>query len=196
MPPAGHKQVGRLDVAMDDPLAVRSIECIGDLDTEREHHLQLRCARDDKILERGAFQEFHGDEAASLVLANLVDGADVGMVQSRGGTRLSAEALQGKCVAGQLIGKKLQGDKAAQFLVLRLVDDSHAAAAKSFDDLVAGNPGSNHENYREPVGACGVRPWYGEAEGRSTTVCRVARSQILLLTRQSPVHFDGQEYQT
>jgi hypothetical protein len=40
-----------------------------------------------------------------------------------------AEALQREGVPGQLIGKEFQGDKAAQFLVLRLVDDSHATAA-------------------------------------------------------------------
>jgi hypothetical protein len=60
--------------------------------------------------------------------------------------------------------KEFQGDRAAQFLVLRLVDDSHTAAAESFDDLVAGNPGSNHQRCR----ACGVRPWYEVGKGRST----------------------------
>jgi hypothetical protein len=90
---------------------------------------QLGVAGEEEILEGHAFEEFHGDETASFVLANLVDGADVGMIESRGGTRLPAKALQGQGIPGQLIGKELQGDKAAQFLVLRLVDDSHATAA-------------------------------------------------------------------
>jgi hypothetical protein len=130
---------------MDDPLAMRGIERVCDLDAERENHLQLGRPRDEEVFEGDAFEEFHGDKAASLVLPDFVNGADVGMVQSLGGTRLPAEALQGEGVPGQLIGKEFQGDKAAQFLVLRPIDDSHAAAAKSFEDLVAGNPGSNHE---------------------------------------------------
>jgi hypothetical protein len=33
------------------------------------------------MLQRLPVQKFHGDEALALVLANFVDGADVGMVQ-------------------------------------------------------------------------------------------------------------------
>jgi hypothetical protein len=101
--------------------------------------------RDEEVFKRHAFKELHGDETASFILPNLVDGADVGVVQSRGGPRLTAEAFKRKRIPGQLIGKEFQRDKAAQFLVLRLVDNSHATAAELFDDLVAGNPGSNHE---------------------------------------------------
>jgi len=134
-----------MDLAMDDAFAMRGIERVGDLDAERENHLQLGRPRDEEVLEGDAFQEFHGDKAASVVLPDFVNGADVGMVQSRGGTRLPAEALQGEGVPGELVGKEFEGDEAAQFLVLRLIDHSHAATAKSFEDLVAGNPGSNHE---------------------------------------------------
>jgi hypothetical protein len=31
---------------------------------------------------------------------------------------------------------------------LRFIDNAHTSAAESFDDEVAGNPGSNHERYR------------------------------------------------
>jgi hypothetical protein len=42
----------------------------------------------------------------------------VGMVQGRGGLRLSLEASQGLRILGDLIGQKLQGDRAAQFYIL------------------------------------------------------------------------------
>ena len=42
------------------------------------------------------------------------------MVQSRSGTRFPAKALQGEGVPGQLIGKEFPGNRAPQFLVLRL----------------------------------------------------------------------------
>jgi hypothetical protein len=88
------------------------------------------------------------------------------MVQSRGGPRLAAEALERKGIPGELIGKEFEGDKAAQLLVLRLVDNSHAAAAELFDDLVAGNPGSNHEQCRSLLEYAHGTKWLQEGQRR------------------------------
>ena len=71
-----------------------------------------------------------------VLLANFVDGADVGMVESGGGAGFTAETFQGLRVLRDVVGKKLQGDKAAKLGVLGLVDDTHAAAAEFFDDAV------------------------------------------------------------
>jgi len=42
-----------------------------------------------------------------------MDGADVGMVERRGGARLAAEALQRLSIAGNVLGQKLERDEAA-----------------------------------------------------------------------------------
>jgi hypothetical protein len=47
------------------------------------------------MLEGHAVEEFHGDERMPLVFADVVDGADVGMIQGRGSLRLALEAAEG-----------------------------------------------------------------------------------------------------
>jgi len=65
-----------------------------------------------------SLQKFHDDEGLSFVLADLVEGADVGMIQSGSGPRLALEPLQGHSIGGQSLGLELQGDVAPQSQVL------------------------------------------------------------------------------
>ena len=78
------------------------------------------------------------------MLADVVDRADVRMVQGRGGTSLAAEALESLTVAGQAGRQKLEGDAPAQTRVLRAIDDTHAASAELVDDTVVGDGFTDH----------------------------------------------------
>jgi hypothetical protein len=91
------------------------------------------------VLERPSLQVLHDEEGLPLVLADVVDGADVRMVEGRGRLRLALESLLGDRVAEQLLGKKLERHEAMQPLVLRLVDDAPAAAGQPPDDAVVGD---------------------------------------------------------
>jgi hypothetical protein len=46
------------------------------------------------VLERAAVHEFHGDEGMAVLLADVVDGADVGMVERGGSFGFATEALE------------------------------------------------------------------------------------------------------
>ena len=70
------------------------------------------------------------------MLADFVDGADVGMVERGGGAGLALEALERARVAGQVCREEFQRDEAAEFRVLGFVDDTHPATAEPFDDAV------------------------------------------------------------
>src|SRR5450759_2129671 len=97
------------------------------------------------MLQRHSIEELHGDERATVLLVNVVDGADVGMVQRRGGASFPPQALQRMPVVSQIVGKKLEGDETAETCVLGLVDHTHPAAAELFDDSIVRGGLADHE---------------------------------------------------
>ena len=62
------------------------------------------------------------------VLLNLVDGADVGMIQGRSSFGFALEAAEGLLIFGHFIGQELEGHKATGFDILGLVDHTHPTA--------------------------------------------------------------------
>ena len=95
--------VRRLDVAVDDPVLVGVGEAAADLDHDVEHlGEEQRLAGADQGLEVGAGQELHGDERHAAVLAQLVDGDDVGVLQARRRLGLDLEAAAALLVEGAL----------------------------------------------------------------------------------------------
>jgi hypothetical protein len=88
------------------------------------------------------------------MLADFVNGADVGMIQRRRGPRLASETLQSLLVLGQLIGQELEGDEAPQFRIFGLVNHAHPAAAQLFDDAVVRNGLADHGGALKTLRAC------------------------------------------
>ena len=90
----GHKNVGRLDVAVDDAFGVGSIQRVGNLDGQAEECLCFHGTVADEVLQCLAVQEFHGDVGAAVFIADFVNGANVGMVQCGGGLRFALESFE------------------------------------------------------------------------------------------------------
>jgi hypothetical protein len=88
------------------------------------------------VFQRRAVQKLHDDEGAAAFFADVVDRADVGVIQSRGGFGFAAKALESGTVLGEIFRKKFEGNKAAETRVFSLVDNAHASAAELFDDAV------------------------------------------------------------
>ncbi len=78
---------------MGDALGVRRGQGLGDLDAGLDHQLERHRLAADGVSQVSALQVLHGDEGQALVLVDLVDRADVGMAERRGGARLAHEAL-------------------------------------------------------------------------------------------------------
>jgi hypothetical protein len=62
------------------------------------------------------------DKGVAIPLAYVMNGAEVGMIERGRGARFAAKAFQRLTVPGQVIRKKLEGDKAAEVRVLGFVD--------------------------------------------------------------------------
>ena len=124
---------------MDDALGVRRIESVGYLDSHVEQTIQIQRFPESQFPKRLAFQVLHRDEWARFVLANLVDRANIRMVQRRRGPCFPPETLECQRIAGDVIGKKLQRNKAAKLGVFGLVNHTHSATAQLTDDTVVRN---------------------------------------------------------
>ena len=142
--PPRDENIRRLDVAMHDAAGVRSLERVGDFQAEIEHALERQRARRDLVLQRLAVEQLHHDEVLAVVLADVVDRADVRMVQRRGDARLAPEAFERLGVRGQIARQELQRDLTAEPDVFRAVDDAHAAAADAFENPVMTDSGADH----------------------------------------------------
>ena len=139
----GNKNVRWLDVPMNDALGVRGLQRIRDLNGDMEETIEFHRLAGDDVLQRCAVQEFHGDERAPGVFANIVNRADVGMIQRRGRLRLTFEPRQHLRVFGDLVRQEFQRHKAVQTGILRLVDHTHSPAAQFLHDAVMRNGMTN-----------------------------------------------------
>jgi hypothetical protein len=140
----GDEKVGRLDVAMNDALAMGGVERIGNLDRKRQQGFQIEGTAGDAVLQSGAVEKLHHDERLAVLLTDLVNGADVGMVECGSGPGLAAETFQGLRIVGDVVRKELESDEASELGVFGLVNQAHAAAAQLLQDAVVGNSLADH----------------------------------------------------
>ncbi len=124
------------DIPVDNSLGVRGFQSVGYLEANpndliRRHGFALH-----HHAQRLPFQQFHAYIMSALVLPNFVDGANIGMIQSRSGARFALEALMVGRIAGKIFGQQLQRDLAAQFRVPGAVHHTHPASTKLVQKLI------------------------------------------------------------
>ncbi len=146
-----HKDVRWLDVPMDDSLRVCGVERVGDLDAQIEHRFDLQRLASDPVPECLPLQQFHGDEGSPIGLVNLVDRANIRVVQRGRSLGLPLKTAESLCVVGEFVGKELKGNVATELQVFCLIHHAHAATADLAEYAVMGN--------RLPHGLGGRRHW-------------------------------------
>ena len=80
--------------------------------------------------------ELHGVEQHAVMIAEIEDGDDIGVVQPGGGARLVAEATAVLLIVAELRVQDLERHAGRQRLALGLVHDPHAAPADEPDDPI------------------------------------------------------------
>ncbi len=114
----------------------------------------------DAILQGRAVEILHHDVLAVLVLADVVDGANVGMIERGRGPRFAPEALERLRILRQFVGQKLQGYAPAQAQVFSLVDHTHTTAAEFLQNAVVRDGLPDHQ--RAAMLGCGA--WASQFE--------------------------------
>jgi hypothetical protein len=135
--------VAGLDVTVDDPPLVG----VGEPAAELGHHVELLddrqgLARTQHRLEVGPGEQLHGDERQSAVLAQLVDGDDVRVLEAGGCLGLDLEPAPAVGVEGPLRVEGLDRDLALERLVEAAVHHPHPAAADAARDHIAADAGA------------------------------------------------------
>ena len=82
--------------------------------------------------------------ACPCILANVMDGADVGVIQGR--SRLCFTLKAGEClrIACHIVWQELECDETVQAGVLGLIDHAHPAATYLFENAVVRNGLADH----------------------------------------------------
>src|SRR5579859_2078548 len=129
---------------MDDSSFVRSIERVCNFDGKRQHRLRVQGLSANAVLQCHSIQKLHGDERPPMLVIDLIDRADVRVVQGRSGLGFALEAVERLRIFSYLVRKELEGDEAAEFYILGFVDHAHAAAAQSFQNPVVRDGLADH----------------------------------------------------
>ena len=90
----GNKDVGWLDVAVNDAFGMRSVKGVGNLDSQFQNLFNGQCLACNKMLESVSLEHLHCDERSPIALIDLINRADIGMIQCGCRPRFAPEPFQ------------------------------------------------------------------------------------------------------
>ena len=142
--------VGRLEIAMDDPLVVGARQAFGHFRRDFERAAGRQMSAREHVAELLAPHQLHRDEADTVGFVDLMDDGDVRMLERRRSPRLLNEPLPAVGIGQQFRREHFQRDFPIQPNVDRAIHDAHAAAADLVEDLVMGQRPSGQPRPRRP----------------------------------------------
>ncbi|MGC2530459.1 MAG: hypothetical protein WA639_22140 [Candidatus Acidiferrum sp.] len=87
------ENVGRFNISMNDALAVGGIQGIGNFNGDLDKALKFEGARRNQMSKGNSVEVLHGDKSLAVKIADFVNSANVGMIQS-GGRALPGETAR------------------------------------------------------------------------------------------------------
>ena len=134
--------VARLQIAVNDPRGVGALQRGGDLDAVANDVGERQRTFGDPVGERFPLQVLHDQVIDAVLMADVVQRANVRMRQAGDHLRFPLKAKTQLRVAAELRRQYLHGDGAIEARVARAVDLAHPAGADGRDDLVRPKPHS------------------------------------------------------
>lgn len=90
----------------------------------------------------------HHEEADPVLVSDVVEGADVGVVELRERRRLPLEALPPLGAFSEVLSQNLDGDRSLEPSVAGLVDLPHSTSSNESEDLVRAQAVTGAERHR------------------------------------------------
>ncbi len=115
------------------------IQCVRNLNPQLQHLLKRQRLAGNAMLQRHAVEKLHDNEGLTVVLADFVDGANIGWFRAEAALASRSKRLRACESGANLVRQELQGDEAIELDVLGLVHHAHPTAAQLFEDAVVGN---------------------------------------------------------
>ena len=125
---------------MHDALTMSFVERIDDLNAIAQDLLDRKRPLQQTISECLAFQIFHDEKIRAVLVADIVERADVRMIQTRHGVRFALHALPQLCIANQIGAQDFDGYITTEFGIARQIHLTHTARAELRADFITAKP--------------------------------------------------------
>src|SRR3979490_1420666 len=125
---------------MHDAAAVRFVEGVGDLAAKFYDLIERKRAFLQPLRQRLAFHAFHDQIVDAVLMADVVEYADVWMIQAGNCFGFALEALLAKRIIRKLRRPDLERHGAFPARIPRAIHLAHAASAQRSNDLIRTKP--------------------------------------------------------
>ena len=122
------KNICGLDVAVDDAPQVSGREGIRNFYAYIQDSFDSKGLAADQMLQRLAFQQLHDDKWPAIEFSNIMNGANIRVIQRRGRPGFALKALQSLRVGWGIFGQEFKRDTAVQSRILGAIDHTHTSA--------------------------------------------------------------------
>ncbi len=133
---------------MDDALRVRRIKRLRDFRADADDRVEGKGSAAQTLGERLTLEQLHDEEIDLLVRADVVQRADVGMVQQGYGARFRDQPIPRVRILGDAGGDDLDGHRSVETRIAGAIHLPHAALAKRCQDLVRSEARSSQDRHR------------------------------------------------
>ena len=115
---------------------MRRVERVANLKRVVDHLIDAERPVIDSMIERVPFEQLHRDEWRALELVDLVDRADIRMIERRCRARFAHEALEHLPILGAARAQELERNGTTELYVFGAIYHAHAAFTQRLDHPV------------------------------------------------------------
>jgi len=147
----GQHDVAGLQITVRDSLAVRLVERVGDLDGVLQNLFERKRTFLEAFRQRLPFEMLHHQEISAVLVPDVVEGADVRMVQAGDGASFALEALAQFGSIGKVIRKDFDGNGALQTRIAGAVHLTHPTRTNRGEDFIGPEALATEDRHASPA---------------------------------------------